>query len=437
MQVACRIPGDELEPVPLEGEVVVFAAHFERGFGLPASDFFRRFLDFFELQPHHLPGNAIFYLSCYISFMEAYVGLLPTIEAFSRFFTLRINSIQDRSLPKPKPPVQCGACIVTARQGSPFYKFSGLDSCRAWQETFFYVKNTGAADLINLPAYLPGAPSRANWRHSTGNTHVETNRIVRFMEELNKDTDICSDDIIRAFISRRVLPLQRRVHKIGQMSGRRDPTRITSFGLSKSDMVLKAKQICQTEMPVDWSWGLRPLSFNNPPSDAALERFPRIAAEVREPCRKRQLDKEDPDPYVSSRSKMGRTHTSRPGNSSASNVDKGSSSDDDLLVLEVLFPLPRNYRFLFVKPDSADRNPQVLESVTPISPEVGPEWMNKAQAQAGASRTRKAPEPTAEAGSGGAPPAKRVKKSALGPLGRKPKSRIPTSSGRESVLIAF
>jgi hypothetical protein len=118
-------------------------------------------------------------------------------------------------------------------------------------------------------------------------------------------------------------------------------------------------------------------------------------------------------------------------------VDSGSSSDDDLLVLEVLFPLPRTYRFLFVKPDSDDRNPQVLESVTPISAEVGPEWMNKAQAHAQASQILKAPEPAAEAGSSGTPPVKRVMKSAVGPLGQKPKSRIPTFSGKQPFLFAF
>jgi hypothetical protein len=48
-EVFYRIPGDELEPVPKPGEIVVFAAHFERGFGLPASDFFQRFLNFYEL----------------------------------------------------------------------------------------------------------------------------------------------------------------------------------------------------------------------------------------------------------------------------------------------------------------------------------------------------------------------------------------------------
>ncbi|KAM0909092.1 hypothetical protein ACQ4PT_015040 [Festuca glaucescens] len=238
-QVSCRIPRNEVESAPEPGECVVFSAHFERGFGLPASDFFREFLDFYQLQPHHLPGNAIFYLSCFVSFMEAYVGLLPTKEAFARFFCLRINSVQGKNIPRPKPPVQCGSCIISARQGSPFFQLSGLESCRAWQETFFYVKNKGAADFINLPVYLPGTPSRANWKFNPGTNHTETNRIVRFLEELKRDTDICSDDIIRAFVSRRVLPLQRRVHKMSQMCGRRDPTKITSCPLSKEDVALK------------------------------------------------------------------------------------------------------------------------------------------------------------------------------------------------------
>ncbi|KAK1616477.1 hypothetical protein QYE76_021994 [Lolium multiflorum] len=279
-EVSCRLPADEVEPAPEPREFVVFLAHFERGFGLPASDFFREFLNFYELQPHHLPGNAIFYLSCYATFMEAYIGLLPSREAFARFFCLRINSVQGKNIPKPKPPVQCGSCIIGSRQGSPFFKFSGLESCRAWQETFFYVRNKGAADFINLPAYHPGTPSRANWSYNPGNGHIETNRIVRFMEQLMKDTNICSDDIIRAFISRRVLPLQRRVHKMSQMYGPRDPTKITGCALSKEDVVLKARQICQTDMPMDWEWGFLPLSSTNPPTDEVVEHAAPLQAEV-------------------------------------------------------------------------------------------------------------------------------------------------------------
>ncbi|KAK1608457.1 hypothetical protein QYE76_032130 [Lolium multiflorum] len=390
-EVSCRLPRDEVEPVPEPGEFVVFLAHFDRGFGLPASNFFRQFLDFYQLQPHHLPGNAIFYLSCYATFMEGYIGLRPTRETFARFFCLRINSVQGKNIPKPKPPVQCGSCIIGSCQGCPFFKFSGLESCRAWQETFFYVKNKGAADFINLPAYQPGTPTRANWSYQPGTNHIETNRIVRFMEQLMKDTNICSDDIIRTFISRRVLPLQRRSHKISEMCGPRDPTKITGLPLSKEDVVLKARQICQTDMPMDWEWGFLPLSSTNPPTDEARERFPRIAAEARGPCRKSDVDKEDPDPYVPWKElKMGRTHTPRPGNFSTNDSD----SDDEVTVLEA---------------------------------EVGQEFLEKLASQG---KKNKAPAP--EAGSSHAPPAKRARQEIGGKVvttKRYRKHEMPVASG--------
>ncbi|KAK1614143.1 hypothetical protein QYE76_019660 [Lolium multiflorum] len=393
-EVACRHPRGEVEPAPEAGEYVVFSAHFERGFGLPASNFFREFLDFYQLQPHHLPGNAIFYLSCFVSFMEAYVGLLPSKEAFARFFGLRINSVQGKNIPNPKPPVPCGSCIISARQGSPFFKFSGLESCRAWQQTFFYVKNKGTADFINLPAYLPGTPSKTNWTYNPGTNHVETNRIVRFLENLKRDTGICSDDIIRAFISRRVLPLQRRAHKMSQMRGRRDPTKITSFALSKEDVLLKAKQICQTEMPVDWEWGLLPLSAMNPPTAETCERFPRITAEALQgPIRKRALDEEDPDPLAAGhKHKMGRTHTSRPD-------------------------LP-----------SASANPPIVEHATPLEAVVGQEFLDKL-----ATRGQKKKAPAPEAGTSDAPPPKRSRTETVAgkvvTSKRYRKREMPVSSG--------
>ncbi|KAK1574562.1 hypothetical protein QYE76_017542 [Lolium multiflorum] len=269
-----------------------------------------------------------------------------------------------KEIPKPKPPVQCGSCIIGSRQGSPFFKFSGLESCRLWQGTFFYVKNTGAPDLINLPAFNPAPPAKVNWGFFPGTNHIETNRVVRFMEKLMKETNICSDDIIRTFISRRVLPLKRRAHKISEMYGPGDPTKITGLPLSKEDVVLKARQICQTAMPLDWEWGFLPLSSTNPPTDEAKQRFPRITADQRGPCRKRPLDKVDPDPYIHwTDLKMGRTHTSRP----------------------------------------------VHEHVAPLQAEVGREFLEKLTSQG---KKNKAPAP--DAGSSQAPPAKRSRTEVLG-----------------------
>jgi hypothetical protein len=70
---------------------------------------------------------------------------------------------------------------------------------------------------------------------------------------------------VRTFLSRRVLPLQRRGHKICQMSGLRDPTRITTHTLSADDLVLKAKQICQNPLSPSGKYGMIPYSRSNPP----------------------------------------------------------------------------------------------------------------------------------------------------------------------------
>ncbi|KAK1668105.1 hypothetical protein QYE76_056264, partial [Lolium multiflorum] len=355
---------------------------------------------FYKLQPHHLPGNSIFYLSCYTTFMEAYIGIRPTRETFARFFALRINSVQGVDIPAPKPPVQCGSCIISSRQGSPFFKFSGLESCRCWQGTFFYVKNNGPADLICLPPFDPAPPAKTNWSYNPKEAHNETNRIIRFMKQKMKDTGICSDDIVRTFISRRVLPLKRRAHRMSEMYGPGDPTKITGLPLSKKDVVLKAKQICQTAMPFNWKWGLLPFSTTNPPTQEAKDRFPLIEAERRGVCRKRALDSFDPDPYIFWKDlKMGKTPASRLGRS----PPKPTGSSDDLVMLEI------------------------HEHVPPLRAEAGTEFVDKLMAQG--QKNKRSP---SDDGSSQAPPSKCFRTS---PWGRRKwacaamRASMPTASG--------
>jgi hypothetical protein len=81
-----------------------------------------------------------------------------------------------------------------------------------------------------------------NWLHNPRDDK-ESIRIGLFVEKNKEETNLSADDLVMAFLSRRVLPLQRRTHKICQMSGRMDPTRITTHRLSASDLVLKARQI--------------------------------------------------------------------------------------------------------------------------------------------------------------------------------------------------
>ncbi|KAK1629917.1 hypothetical protein QYE76_004232 [Lolium multiflorum] len=224
-EVITRTPGEENEPTPEPGERVVFGAHFDRGLGLPASRFFRRFLDFFGLQPHHLPANACVLLSCYVAFMEGYAGLWPDIPT--------------------------------------------VDSVKNWQMSFFYVKNANPAfDRINLPEFNPAPPTtRLNWGHNakSADPDAEVNLLWDFLGECVTGGRLSAEDLLCTYMERRVLPLQGRVHKIGHMSGRLDPTRTSKVALTKAQVAHRVNNITKANMPEAWEWGLPPYDRTTPP----------------------------------------------------------------------------------------------------------------------------------------------------------------------------
>ena len=82
----------EISPAPQEGERVVFRSHCLRGLVLPASNFFRSFLEFYGLQPHHLTPNTVVLLSTFVTLCEGFIGVLPTIKLWGEFFYSKLGS---------------------------------------------------------------------------------------------------------------------------------------------------------------------------------------------------------------------------------------------------------------------------------------------------------------------------------------------------------
>ncbi|KAK1660696.1 hypothetical protein QYE76_048855 [Lolium multiflorum] len=255
-------PGEEVEPKPEPGERVVFGAHLDRGLGLPASAFFRRFLDFFGLQPHHLPANACVLLSCYVAFMEGYAGLWPDVDFWSRLFYLKSQMTEGRLR-------TCGCASIYPRAGSLFPKIPTVDSVKNWQMSFFYVKNANPAfDRINLPEYNPAPPTtRLNWGHNakSADPDAEVNLLWDFLGECVQGGRLSAEDLLCTYMERRVIPLQGRVHKIGLMSGRLDPTRTSRIALTKAQVAHRVNNITKANMPEDWAWGLPPYDRAAPP----------------------------------------------------------------------------------------------------------------------------------------------------------------------------
>jgi hypothetical protein len=250
---------------------VVFISHFERGFALPVSDFFRDFLENYGLQPHHLPANAVMIMSAFTAFCEGYANIEPFVQGWAKYFQLRKQSAQEpRSKDDPletakekkeRPMTQCGAATIMSRKGSNFPKIELLESCKKWQKSFFYVKNTIDVDLLNLLEYVDIPPNEMkNWTYNPKNTVGPVNALHRVKD---RNAGLTLEDIIACFISRQVSPLQRRSHKICQMSGAMDPTRHSMHELSPTDILRWVKDICKTSHAI-FAWGLEPYSWDRP-----------------------------------------------------------------------------------------------------------------------------------------------------------------------------
>ena len=85
-------PKGEISPAPQEGERVIFRSHCLRVLGLPASSFFRSFLESYGLQPHHLTPNTVVLLSAFVAMCEGFLGVLPTLELWGEFFYTKLGT---------------------------------------------------------------------------------------------------------------------------------------------------------------------------------------------------------------------------------------------------------------------------------------------------------------------------------------------------------
>jgi hypothetical protein len=67
--------GSEVTPADISW--ITTTRRVERGFALPATNFFQDFLDTYGLQPHHLLANVVMILSAFAAFYEGYAGIEP------------------------------------------------------------------------------------------------------------------------------------------------------------------------------------------------------------------------------------------------------------------------------------------------------------------------------------------------------------------------
>jgi hypothetical protein len=69
--------GDPSQMEKNPNEILMFALFVERGLTLPASDFFKGMLRYYDIEYHNLNRNSICHDYIFIQFYEAFVGINP------------------------------------------------------------------------------------------------------------------------------------------------------------------------------------------------------------------------------------------------------------------------------------------------------------------------------------------------------------------------
>ena len=128
-----------------------------------------------------------------------------------------------------------------------------------WQRTFFYVRNVTDVDWINLPPHssAPLPAQQPGWSYDPLKRDPDTIASVNRLKALVSG-GLRAMDFLLAWVAQRVLPLQRRPHKMCFLSGRLDPSRTSRTELRKSTVAARIRSTVDNTVADDWEYGMAP-----------------------------------------------------------------------------------------------------------------------------------------------------------------------------------
>jgi hypothetical protein len=183
-------------------EQVVFASLFERGFNLPAGDFFHRLLYYYGLELVHLVPNSITVVSTFINFCEACLGISPHFLLWRYFFSVK-------STGKRSGPV--GAVMFNLRSGlkAEWIDTDLSDDIAGWRSEWFYIVDQ-----------LPGLPVKiSEW--DLGLSFQELKELKGVLELVGdmKKQGVTGATVARSFCQRMIQLIKDLVHLAYQYWG--------------------------------------------------------------------------------------------------------------------------------------------------------------------------------------------------------------------------
>jgi preprotein translocase subunit Sec61beta len=145
------------DPYPLEknpDEVPKFTRFVERGLALPASNFFKGLLKYYDIEYLNLNPNGIFHVSIFVHFCETALEINPHWILFRKFF--RVKPQQSANDPR----VVVGAGIQMREDAADQYlSYNLIESNQDWKAKWFDIMNHHP----ELPKHSGKQPKHRAW----------------------------------------------------------------------------------------------------------------------------------------------------------------------------------------------------------------------------------------------------------------------------------
>jgi hypothetical protein len=84
--VNCFVPTGPVSPALTKGFIMVCAAFYEWGFGLPSHQFLHSLLRSYGWELHHLTPSEIWHMAAFLILCETYIGIEPPLNLWGHFF---------------------------------------------------------------------------------------------------------------------------------------------------------------------------------------------------------------------------------------------------------------------------------------------------------------------------------------------------------------
>ena len=253
-------PSEE-RPQPRDGEVVIFADHMSRGFAPPGSKFFRDVLNFFDLRPRDIGPNSVSNICIFQVFCEVYLGEEPSLLLFRELFYLnRQNECANG------PSLELGGISIQRRRDCLFPYAEPPSHPKDWNQTWFYCQDTSPADENPLPGFRA---LRLEPNHPLPDKLSQAER-QPLIPTINKIKALLGNglngiDLVRVWISWRVIPLSRRPGLMCAYTGRKDdPLRHSPNDLPEDVVDDMTKSLLNESLADCGRTGLSPFCKTNP-----------------------------------------------------------------------------------------------------------------------------------------------------------------------------